>query len=73
MLDGEPIGSARVLVVEDDEAIADVLRRSLRNEGYDVKTSADGVDGLDVAAGFAHARGDVAVLGNDPHTVDGRL
>jgi two-component system response regulator MprA len=42
----------RVLVVEDDADIADVLRRSLRNEGYEVKTSADGVDALEVAVGF---------------------
>jgi DNA-binding response OmpR family regulator len=42
----------RVLVVEDDIDIADVLRRSLRNEGYEVKTSADGAEALDVAAGF---------------------
>ena len=42
----------RVLVVEDDAEIADVLRRSLRNEGYEVRTSADGVEALDVAAGF---------------------
>jgi two-component system, OmpR family, response regulator MprA len=42
----------RVLIVEDDADIADVLRRSLRNEGYEVKTSADGVEALDVAAGF---------------------
>ncbi len=42
----------RVLVVEDDTDIADVLRRSLRNEGYEVRTSADGVDALEVAAGF---------------------
>ena len=49
----EPIpGGGRVLVVEDDADIADVLRRSLRNEGYEVKTSADGVEALDVAAGF---------------------
>ena len=41
----------RVLIVEDDADIADVLRRSLRNEGYEVRTSADGVDALDVAAG----------------------
>jgi two-component system response regulator MprA len=47
----DPSGG-RVLVVEDDADIADVLRRSLRNEGYEVKTSADGVDALDVAAGF---------------------
>ena len=42
----------RVLVVEDDADIADVLRRSLRNEGYEVRTSADGVEALDLAAGF---------------------
>ena len=42
----------RVLIVEDDADIANVLRRSLRNEGYEVKTSADGVEALDVAAGF---------------------
>jgi DNA-binding response OmpR family regulator len=51
LTDGVEAGG-RVLVVEDDEDIADVLRRSLRNEGYDVRTSADGVDALDVAAGF---------------------
>src|SRR3954465_12010918 len=32
----------RVLVVEDDEEIAQVLQRSLRMEGYEVRTSADG-------------------------------
>src|SRR5215831_6328809 len=42
----------RVLIVEDDADIADVLRRSLRNEGYEVKTSADGIEALDVATGF---------------------
>jgi DNA-binding response OmpR family regulator len=51
LTDGAEVGG-RVLVVEDDEDIADVLRRSLRNEGYDVRTSADGIDALDVAAGF---------------------
>ena len=46
------ITTGRVLVVEDDQEIADVLRRSLRQEGYEVKTSADGIDALDVASGF---------------------
>src|SRR3954453_13418039 len=46
------ISGGRVLLVEDDVEIADVLRRSLRNEGYEVRTSADGVDALDAAAGF---------------------
>ncbi|HEY4779028.1 MAG TPA: response regulator transcription factor [Solirubrobacterales bacterium] len=52
MLTDSDIGGGRVLVVEDDTDIADVLRRSLRNEGYEVKTSADGVEALDIAAGF---------------------
>jgi two-component system response regulator MprA len=50
-VDADP-ATGRVLIVEDDEDIADVLRRSLRNEGYEVRTSADGVEALDVAAGF---------------------
>jgi two-component system, OmpR family, response regulator MprA len=44
--------SPRVLVVEDDEAIAEALQRSLRMEGYEVKTAADGNLALDVAHGF---------------------
>jgi len=52
MLTDTDQSGGRVLVVEDDADIADVLRRSLRNEGYEVKTSADGVEALDVAAGF---------------------
>jgi DNA-binding response OmpR family regulator len=35
----------RVLLVEDDEPIADFIERGLRLEGYDVATAADGVDG----------------------------
>jgi two-component system, OmpR family, response regulator MprA len=50
--DPEVQQGGRVLVVEDDADIADVLRRSLRNEGYEVRTSADGVEALDVAVGF---------------------
>src|ERR687886_135981 len=38
---------ARVLVVEDDGDIAEVLRRSLRLEGYDVRLAGDGVQALD--------------------------
>jgi len=48
--DGTP--SARVLVVEDDEAIADVLRRSLRAEGHEVQSAADGVQALALAEQF---------------------
>ena len=42
----------RVLVVEDDTEIADVLRRSLRQEGHEVRTAADGVEALDAADEF---------------------
>src|SRR3954453_22252615 len=42
----------RVLVVEDDTEIADVLRRSLRIEGYDVKVSGDGTHALNEAGVF---------------------
>jgi two-component system response regulator MprA len=44
--------SARVLVVEDDEAIADVLRRSLRAEGHEGRSAADGVEALTEAQQF---------------------
>jgi two-component system response regulator MprA len=43
---------ARVLVVEDDDAIAQVLQRSLRMEGYDVRIAGDGVVALDQAHAF---------------------
>ena len=42
----------RVLVVEDDTEIAQVLQRSLRLDGYDVKLAADGVQALDEAHAF---------------------
>jgi DNA-binding response OmpR family regulator len=45
-VDTPDAASARVLVVEDDEAIADVLRRSLRAEGHEVRSAADGVEAL---------------------------
>ena len=49
----ETTPSARVLVVEDDEAIADVLRRSLRAEGHEVQSAGDGAEALTVAERFA--------------------
>jgi len=42
----------RVLVVEDDDDIAQVLQRSLRMEGYDVRLAGDGVSALDQAHAF---------------------
>jgi two-component system, OmpR family, response regulator MprA len=45
-------GTGRVLVVEDDEPIADVLRRTLRQEGHEVRSAADGVEALAMAEEF---------------------
>ena len=45
-------GSPRVLVVEDDRDIADVLRRSLRMEGYDVRLAGDGETALPESSVF---------------------
>jgi two-component system, OmpR family, response regulator MprA len=42
----------RVLVVEDDQEIADVLRRTLRGEGHEVRSAGDGAEALHVAAEF---------------------
>jgi DNA-binding response OmpR family regulator len=42
--------AARVLVVEDDDEIAQVLQRSLRLEGYEVRIAADGEQALAVHA-----------------------
>src|SRR4029450_12444695 len=51
MLDAE-INTGRVLVVEDDAEIADVLRRTLRQEGHEVRSAADGVAALEAAEEF---------------------
>ncbi|HXE99591.1 MAG TPA: response regulator transcription factor [Solirubrobacterales bacterium] len=44
--------TGRVLVVEDDAAIADVLRRALRQEGHEVRSAQDGVEALEMAEAF---------------------
>ena len=42
----------RVLVVEDDQEIAQVLQRALRLEGYEVRVAGDGVQALDEVHAF---------------------
>lgn len=42
----------RILIVEDDEDIVDVLRRTLRAEGYEVRAGLDGATALDIASEF---------------------
>jgi two-component system response regulator MprA len=44
--------TGRVLVVEDDISIADVLRRTIRQEGHEVKSVGDGVEALRMADEF---------------------
>jgi two-component system response regulator MprA len=44
--------TGRVLVVEDDQEIADVLRRTLRQEGHDVRSAGDGEQALAAVAEF---------------------
>src|SRR5918998_5388641 len=46
------IQAGRVLIVEDDDAIADVLRRTLRQEGHEVRSSGDGIGALRAAEEF---------------------
>jgi len=49
----------RVLVVDDDQAVRDSLRRSLEFNGYDVSQAADGAEAL---AGIAINAPDVVVM-----------
>ena len=41
--------SARILIIEDDEAILRFLRRGLAYEGYQVDSATDGQSGLALA------------------------
>src|ERR671910_3822431 len=44
--------TGRVIVVEDDVEIADVLRRTLRQKGHEVRTAGDGEEALEQVAAF---------------------
>jgi DNA-binding response OmpR family regulator len=58
----------RVLVVEDDEDIAQALQRSLRMEGYEVRIALDGAAGLEQAHTFVP---DLVILDLGLPKVDG--
>ena len=60
--------AGRVLVVEDDAEIADVLRRTLRQEGHEVRSAADGVAALEAAEDFVP---DLVILDLGLPKVDG--
>jgi two-component system, OmpR family, response regulator MprA len=58
----------RVLVVEDDDEIAQALQRSLRMEGYEVRVAADGEAALEASDAF---NPDLVVLDLGLPKVDG--
>ena len=43
----------KILIVDDEKPIRDVLSASLRDEGYDVQTAANGEEGLIQMESFA--------------------
>jgi two-component system response regulator ResD len=59
MPDAEQPASGRILVVDDDPTVSDVVARYLRRAGYDVTLAGDGLVALDVAA---HLMPDLVVL-----------
>jgi two-component system OmpR family response regulator len=42
---------SKILIVEDDQALLDVLKYNLTKEGYSVATATDGIQALEVARG----------------------
>src|SRR5258708_25032860 len=58
----------RILVVDDDQAVRDSLRRSLAFNGYDVEVAPDGLAALEA---IARNRPDAAVLDVMMARVDG--
>ena len=59
---------ARIVVVDDDEALRGAVRRALRLEGYDVEVAGDGAEAL---AHLAALRADLVVLDVLMPVVDG--
>ncbi len=60
---GSAVGRQRVLVVDDDRAVRESLRRSLEFNGYDVAVAADGAEALaGLSSGGAAAAPDVVVM-----------
>ncbi|HEY6758948.1 MAG TPA: response regulator transcription factor [Baekduia sp.] len=67
MIDGHE-RQARVLIVEDDDDIAQVLQRSLRLEGYETRIAGDGEAALGAATDFVP---DLVVLDLGLPKIDG--
>jgi CheY-like chemotaxis protein len=62
-------GHGRVLVVDDDTAIRELLRMALEDEGYEVATAPNGAAALARAVGFAP---NVVLLDMHMPVMDGR-
>ncbi len=58
-LSASPPSPARILVVEDEEPLAEVVSMALRLEGWEVRSTSDGATAVDDANGFSP---DVIVL-----------
>jgi two-component system response regulator MprA len=59
---GNAAGKQRVLVVDDDRAVRESLRRSLEFNGYDVSTASDGAEALAGLSAGAATTPDVVVM-----------
>ena len=64
----DPFAPARIAVVEDERGIRDFLERALRRAGFETRTAADGLEGLQLARGW---RPDIIVLDVMLPKVDG--
>jgi DNA-binding response OmpR family regulator len=53
------VASGRILVVEDDDTLRDILAEALREDGYNVELAADGEIALELAQ---HWRPDLLIL-----------
>ncbi|MFI6347675.1 response regulator transcription factor [Streptomyces sp. NPDC050560] len=63
-----PEGEPRILIVDDEPAVREALRRSLAFEGYGTETAVDGADALEKAAEY---RPDLVVLDIQMPRMDG--
>ena len=61
-------GAPRVLVVDDEAMLADLLSQALRHEGWETNTATDGLDALAKAASF---HPDVVILDVQMPRMDG--
>jgi two-component system response regulator MprA len=64
------MGAARVLVVDDDEAVRRSLVHALRRDGFEVRAAADGAQALDALARVRHAAVVLDVLMPEPNGLE---